>query len=67
MKVKVSKHGRNYSYQLIDDEGNIIEERISLNRYTMCTNNGRKFYTSIEKVKEKDISKLIDIHHEGTN
>lgn len=64
MNVKVTKRGRNYTYDLIKD-GEIIEQRISLNRYTLCTNNGRKFYTSIDKVKEKDINKLIPIYHEG--
>lgn len=66
MNVKVTKRGRNYTYDLIKD-GEIIDQRISLNRYTLCTNNGRKFYTSIDKVKKKDFIKLIPIHHEGIN
>jgi hypothetical protein len=64
MIVNVTKKGRNYTYDLIKD-GDIVEQRVSLNRYTLCTNNGRKFYTSIDKVKGKDINKLIPIHHEG--
>lgn len=65
MNVRVTKRGRNYTYDLMNDAGNIIEERISLNRYTLCTSNGKKFYTSIEKVKDKDKPKLITINHEG--
>lgn len=65
MEVRVTHRSRNYTYDLIDDAGSIIEQRVSLNRYTMCTNDGKKFYTSIEKVKAKDKPKLIFIHHEG--
>ena len=67
MRVHVTKKGRNYTYDLYDDTGNIIEQRVSLNRYTLCTNNGRKFYSTIDKVKDKDKPKLIPINHEGTN
>lgn len=70
MNVTVSKKGRNYTYDLLDDDGNIIDQRISLVRYTLCTKDGRKYYTDISKVKEKDKPKLLTIIYnqdEGIN
>lgn len=65
MKVLVTRQGRNYIYDLIDDNGNIIDQRISLKRYNACTKDGRKYYVDLNNVKPKDINRLIPIHHEG--
>lgn len=65
MKVKVTHQGRNYSYLLIADDGTIICERISLQRYNACTQDGKKFYVDLNNVKPKGINKLIPISHEG--
>lgn len=70
MIVRVTKKGRNYTYDIINDDGDIVDQRISLVRYSLCTKNGKKYYTDISKVKEKDLPKLITIthkDHEGTN
>ena len=64
MNVKVTKRGRNYTYDLIKD-GEIIDQRISLKRYNACTKDGKKYYVDLNNVKPKDINKLIPIHHEG--
>lgn len=64
MLVRVSRHGRNYSYLLVEDN-EIICERISLKRYNACTKDGKKFYVDLNNVKPKDINRLIPIHHEG--
>ena len=65
MKVKVTTHGRNYVYDLIDDNENIIDQRISLKRYNACTKDGKKYYVDLNNAKPKDINRLIPIHHEG--
>jgi hypothetical protein len=65
MKVKVTTHGRNYVYDLIDDNDNIIDQRISLKRYNACTKDGRKYYVDLNNVKPKDINRLIHINNEG--
>jgi hypothetical protein len=64
MNVRVTKRGRNYTYDLIKD-GEIIDQRISLKRYNACTKDGKKYYVDLNNVKPKDINKLIPIHHEG--
>lgn len=64
MNVRVTKRGRNYTYNLIKD-GEIIDQRISLKRYNACTKDGKKYYVDLNNVKPKDINKLIPIHHEG--
>ena len=66
MNVRVTKRGRNYTYDLIKD-GEIIDQRISLKRYNACTKDGKKYYVDLNNVKPKDINKLIPIHHEGVN
>jgi hypothetical protein len=66
MNVRVTKQGRNYTYDLIKD-GEIIDQRISLKRYNACTKDGKKYYVDLNNVKPKDINRLIPIHHEGTN
>jgi hypothetical protein len=64
MNVRVTKQGRNYTYDLIKD-GEIIDQRISLKRYNACTKDGKKYYVDLNNVKPKDINRLIPIHHEG--
>lgn len=64
MNVRVTKRGRNYTYDLIKD-GETIDQRISLKRYNACTKDGKKYYVDLNNVKPKDINKLIPIHHEG--
>jgi hypothetical protein len=64
MNVRVTKRGRNYTYDLIKD-GEIIDQRISLKRYNACTKDGKKYYVDLNNVKPKDINRLIPIHHEG--
>ena len=66
MNVRVTKRGRNYTYDLIKD-GEIIDQRISLKRYNACTKDGKKYYVDLNNVKPKYINKLIPIHHEGIN
>lgn len=66
MNVRVTKRGRNYTYDLIKD-GEIIDQRISLKRYNACTKDGKKYYVDLNNVKPKDINRLIPIHHEGIN
>ena len=66
MSVRVTKRGRNYTYDLIKD-GKIIDQRASTKRYNYCMIDGR-YYVDIANVKPRDISKLLTIthnHHEG--
>lgn len=65
MRISVKHQGRNYIYDLIDNDGNIIDQRISLKKFNAAANDGRKYYVDINNVKPKDINRLIPIHHEG--